>query len=297
MKPILKWVGGKRWLMPKIEELFKEKKIIFNKNSNTYFEPFFGAGAIFFKIKPVNSVINDYNSELINLYNVIKNNVNVLIEKLTEYTNFLKENTNFYYEIRNWDREDSWDDISPEAKAARTIFLNKSCFNGLYRVNQKGQFNVPIGKNNITNILDIDNLKEVSTFFNTSNILFLNNDFEVISSLVKKGDLIYFDPPYDPIDLTSKFTEYTNQGFTKEDQIRLKKFADYLVKEKGANVIISNSSTRFIKELYSNNNEQAFSDVNYYIIDLVQANRNINSNPKRRNKIEEVLIYNVKQEK
>ncbi|WP_283272104.1 Dam family site-specific DNA-(adenine-N6)-methyltransferase [Spiroplasma sp. SV19] len=290
MKPLLKWVGGKRWLIPEFEKKLNSV-IKFNKDENSYFEPFVGAGAIFFRIKPKNAVINDYNWELINLYTQVKEKPLELINILKEMVKKLEVNQTYYYEIRNWDRSEKWINILDIEKAARTIFLNKSCFNGLYRVNQSGQFNVPIGKNNISNILDIDNLLEVSKYLNNNNIIMKNDDFESVGSLVKSRDLLYFDPPYDPIDSTAKFTEYTNKGFTRNDQIRLKIFSDYLIREKKANVIISNSSTEFIKKLYSNELEYAKSEVKYYIIEVVHANRNINSNPKKREKIKEVLIY------
>jgi len=280
IKPFVKWVGGKRQLIQQITKYLPEQY-------NKYYEPFLGAGAVFFRLLPNNACINDMNEELINVYKIIRDDVESLIIDLKNHEkNNSKE---YYYKIREWDRNSSYINRSPVEKAARFIYMNKVSFNGLYRVNKSGQYNVPYGRYINPKITDEDLLKRISLYLNKQTITITSVDFEVATTSVAEGDLVYFDPPYDPINMTSSFTEYQKGGFDRNEQIRLKKVADKLVK-KGAKVILSNSNTKFINDLYSNKIKDAQDTVNYFIIEFLDARRNINSKADRRGKIKEVLI-------
>ena len=190
-KPFVKWAGGKRQILDKIKEFLPE-------DFNTYYEPFVGGGAVLFELSPKNAVINDYNSELINVYNVLCNEEKFkqLCRALNSHeTNHSEE---YYYEVRNKDRnKGSFNRLADYTRAARTIYLNKACFNGLYRVNSKNEFNVPFGKKLKVNTYEGDNLITVSNYLTMNNIKILNVDFEEAVKEAKKGDFIYFDPPYD----------------------------------------------------------------------------------------------------
>lgn len=281
IKPFVKWVGGKRQLIPQIEKFLPTE--IFND----YYEPFAGAGALFFHVLPVNAHINDMNSELINTYKTIRDDIENLIKKLKEHEkNNSKE---YYYSVRLWDRQKGYNNRSNATKAARFIYMNKVGFNGLYRVNLKGQFNVPYGRYVNPNICDEVLLRSISKYFNEKNIEFSSVDFEKAVENVGRGAFVYFDPPYDPISKTSSFTEYQKGGFDQDEQKRLKRVADDLV-HRGAKVILSNSNTEFINDLYRNKLADAKSDVDYFIVELVDAKRSINSKADGRGKIKEVLI-------
>lgn len=275
MKPILKWAGGKVQLLEQIM-----KKINLLENYGTYYEPFFGGGALFFSLLPKKAIINDSNSELINLYEQIKDNPESVIKKLYKLQNGSTEKK--YYEIRKMDRE-TWPIKDKSLMAARTIYLNKNCFNGLFRVNKSGQFNVPYGKNRFNvNSINKKNILEISRFFRKNKIIFKCGDFEKACKNIRRGSLVYLDPPYDIISKTSNFTGYTKTGFDRSEQIRVKNFVDKLTK-KGVYVIVSNSKTDFISELYKE--YKPFTEI-------VKASRNINSNIRKRGKISEVLIDN-----
>lgn len=267
--PVLKWVGGKRQLMPSIEKLLPE---IFS----TYCEPFVGGGAVLFHLQPKNAVINDSNAELINVYTVIKNNVEELINDLKKH----KNEAEYFYEIRSLDRTEQIDSLTNIEKASRIIFLNKTCFNGLYRVNSSGEFNSPFGRYINPNIVNEITLKTVSNYLNNNNITILNGDYEEAVNRLKKNSFIYFDPPYHPVSESSSFTGYTQSGFNSSDQIRLKKVCDKL-NSKGIRFLLSNSATKFIEDLYSE-----------YSITYIKANRAINSNGEKRGEVAEVLIKN-----
>lgn len=268
-KPFVKWAGGKRQLLP---NLLKAMPNSFNR----YFEPFLGGGALFFELKPTFAIVNDINSEIINLYLVIKNNVELLIKELKDY----KNTSEYFYYIRNMDRNKDFKNLSPITRAARVLYLNKTCYNGLYRVNSKGEFNVPFGFYKSPNIIDVNNLFEVSLFLNRNSIELLNTDFEKSLQSIRADDFVYFDPPYEPIVASSNFTNYTPFGFNRNEQIRLKKICDKL-NNMNVKFLLSNSESSFIMELYKN-----------YKIEIVQASRNINSIGSRRSKINEVLIRN-----
>jgi len=276
-KPFLKWVGGKRQLLNEIDK--KISQIEYNK----YFEPFVGAGAVLFFLSPRYARINDTNLELINVYRTIKDSSDKLVTKLKYHKN--RHSKEYFYSIREKDRKSSFNRWGNISRAARTIYLNKTCFNGLYRVNRKGEFNTPFGKYRNPNILDKENIQMVSEFLNKNDIEMTNDDFSVAVRGAQAGDLVYFDPPYDTVSETSSFTEYTAGGFTKHDQGRLKCLVDDLTR-RGVYVLLSNSATDYILNLYREYEPHT---------KIVSANRTINSNPKKRGKVQEVLIDNFDQ--
>lgn len=268
-QPFLKWAGGKRQLLPEIRK-YIPKKI------NTYYEPFLGAGAVLFDIQPKKAVINDINTELINTYIAIRDHVDELINDLKKH----KNEKEYFYAIRDLDRKKEFKKLSLVERASRIIYLNKTCFNGLFRVNSQGHFNVPFGKYKNPQIVNEIVLRAVHNYLNSNDITILNVDFEKAVENAKKGDFIYFDPPYDPVSDTSSFTGYSLYGFDKDDQIRLRDLFVELDK-RGCKVLLSNSATDFIKDLYKD-----------FHIEVVSANRNINANASRRGKIDEVLVMN-----
>lgn len=265
--PIVKWVGGKRQLM---FELLKNMP----ENYNRYFEPFIGGGALFFELQPDNAYISDLNEELINLYKVVRDNVEELITDLQKH-DISKE---YFIEIRNIDRTEEYKNWSNVKKASRFIYLNRTCFNGMYRVNSKGEFNVPFGYYKNPRILDENNLINCSNLFQRTEIR--HADFSEILKKVKKGDFVYFDPPYVPLSETSSFTSYTKDGFDLDMQFKLRDVCDEL-DSIGVKFLLSNSDTKLVSELYEN-----------YNIKKVFASRQINANADGRGKITEVLVRN-----
>ncbi|MCM3033670.1 DNA adenine methylase [Niallia sp. MER 6] len=268
-QPFLKWAGGKRQLLPEIKK-YIPKKI------NTYYEPFIGAGAVLFDLQPKKALINDINSELINTYKVIRDDVDNLLEELKKHIN----EQDYFYEIRDLDRTPKYKDLSDVEKAARIIYLNKTCFNGLFRVNSQGQFNVPFGKYKNPQIVNEIVLRAVNHYLSNNEVTILNGDYETAVANATKGDFVYFDPPYDPVSDTSSFTGYSLDGFNRDAQIRLRDVFVELDK-RGCKVLLSNSATDFIKDIYSDFN-----------IEIVSASRNINSVASKRGKIDEVLVMN-----
>ncbi len=267
-KPFLKWVGGKRQLILQMNDYFP-------KEFNKYIEPFVGGGAIFFYLLPETAILIDVNKELINTYNIIKNNVSELIKSLKNH----KNEKDYYYEVRSKDRNpEEYNKLSDVNKASRTIYLNRCCFNGLYRVNSKGQFNVPFGKYKNPKFCDEENLVAIHKAL--QNALLINDSFEKCLDFAEKGDFIYFDPPYVPISSSANFTSYTKGNFGKEDQIRL--FNVYKnLDERGCKVMLSNSYSDFILDLYKD-----------YQINILYAKRAINSDGSKRGEIKELLITN-----
>jgi len=270
-QPFLKWAGGKRQLLSEIRKYIP-------KQFKRYFEPFIGGGAVLFDLQPKYGFVNDANKELINLYSVIKCTPDELIEHARKHRN----TEDYFYDLRSQDREKGFKKLSDVQRASRIIFLNKTCYNGLFRVNSQGQFNVPFG--NYTNPVIVDEvvIRAVSRYLNEAQITLTNCDFEAAVAGATKGDFVYLDPPYDPISDTSSFTGYSLGNFGKDEQERLKKVCDDLTKRK-CKVIQSNSATDFIRGLYS--------DKRYTLIE-VEANRNINSIATGRGKISELLILN-----
>ena len=271
-KPFVKWAGGKRQIIDKLIEHLP-------KDFNTYYEPFVGGGALLFELSPENAVINDYNEELMNVFKCIKDEIKYskMCNELNHYE--VKHSEEFYFEIRNKDRDKLKFKKMPDYKrAARTIYLNKACFNGLYRVNSKNEFNVPFNKKLKINTYDAQNLGIIHSYFNYKNVVMLNGDFEEAVKDAKKGDFVYFDPPYDSD--TTTFNSYTEEGFGKEEQVRLARVFKELA-ARGCYVMLSNHNTELVNELY-----------NGFNIHIVEAKRNINANGKKRGKVEEVIITN-----
>ena len=272
-QPFLKWAGGKRQLLPVIKEYLPKK-------FGQYYEPFIGAGAVLFSLQPKKSIINDTNSELINCYRTIKDNPEELLELCQEHrANNSKE---YFYLLREQDRRDDFKDRSSLERAARIIYLNKTCFNGLFRVNSSGQFNVPYGNYANPVIADPAVIRSVSAYLNQQDVRILEGDFAKAVSTARKGAFIYFDPPYHPISDTSSFTGYSVNGFGEAEQVRLKELCDKLT-ERGCQVLISNSSADLIRKIYS--------DPKYEIAE-VKASRAINAVASRRGRINELLIHN-----
>lgn len=269
--PVLKWAGGKRQLMTSIVSLLPE-----NISSCKYIEPFIGGGAVLFHLQPKKAIINDFNAELINVYSVIKNNLPGLIKDLKKH----KNNADYFYKIRGMDRKSNFSDLPDIEKASRIIYLNKTCFNGLYRVNSAGEFNAPFGRYKNPTIVNEAALRAVNEYLNNNNVLLLQKDFEDVLKKADKNCFVYLDPPYHPISAGSNFTGYIQGGWDTDDQVRLKKACDELNK-KGARFLLSNSSTDFIKDLYKD-----------YSITVVKANRAINSDGGKRGRVDEVLVKN-----
>ena len=265
--PIVKWVGGTRQLM---FELLKNMP----KSYNRYFEPFIGGGALFFELQPENAYISDMNEELINLYSVVRDNVYELISDLNKH----EVSKEYFLEIRNLDRTDEYKNLSDVQRASRFIYLNRTCFNGLYRVNSQGQFNVPFGNYKNPRIVAENNLLNCSELLKNTEIKCA--DFSEILTKVKRGDFVYFDPPYVPLNETSSFTSYTKEGFDMDMQFKLREVCDEL-DSMGVMFMLSNSDTKFVNELYSN-----------YEIKKVFASRAVNANAEGRGKITEVLVRN-----
>ena len=273
-KPFVKWVGGKRQLLKQFKELGLYPPEDFNPDTATYFEPFVGGGAVFFDLLPKKAVLSDMNFELVTAYNVIKNDVEALIKELKKY----KYSKEFFLEMR----QKITSKMTDLKVAARFIYLNRTCFNGLYRVNSKGGFNTPFGKYNNPLICDEENLRKISKALQKTKIL--HQSYKKVLDKAKKGDFIYFDPPYHPVNSTSSFTSYTSEGFFAEEQKELSEIY-YKLHKRGCFVMLSNSDTPLINELYSWLDKKIK-------VNKVDAGRAINSNSKRRGKIKEVLVIN-----
>ena len=270
--PVLKWVGGKRQILNEIMKYIPQ-------NMSTYYEPFVGGGAVLFALQPRKAVVNDVNSELINVYQVIMDHVEELIERLKQHQN--NNNEEYYYMIRGIDRDkESYAYLTPIERASRIIYLNKTCYNGLFRVNKAGEFNSPYGNYKNPNIVNATTLRAVNRYFNKAQITLTCQDFEEVLKKAGIGDFVYLDPPYDPVSDTARFTGYDKGGFDRDEQIRLKNVCDQL-NAKGIKFLLSNSATEFIKDLYRD-----------YRIEVVQAKRAINSKADRRGEIDEVLVMN-----
>lgn len=262
LKPVLKWAGGKTSLIPQLVKHFPE-------SFNRYFEPFLGGGAVFLALgHQKGSVVNDVNTEITNLYEMIRDQPRELMGELDLLGN--KYSEEFYYELRGSKPR------SRVKKAARTLFLNKTCFNGLYRQNSRGEFNVPFGKRpRVPKLYERPQILGLSKRLKKTKLL--NLDFEEVIELAGPGDFIYCDPPYEPVSLTSSFNSYTLNGFSKKDQLRLFEAAERAV-DRGARVAISNSSAPFVKKLFKN-----------WEMVTIFSRRAINSKGDRRGWVEEIL--------
>lgn len=268
--PVVKWVGGKRQLLDRLIPLVPT-------TFTTYCEPFIGGGAVLFSLQPQNAIINDINSELIGVYNAIKYNIDELIARLEKFEN-TKE---CFYEVRSWDRDEAfYNQLTDIDKAARVIFLNKTCYNGLYRVNSAGEFNTPFGRYKRPNIVNEITLRAVHDYFNKVNITILNGSYKQAVQGLPKDSFVYFDPPYDPISVTASFTGYNAGGFDKLDQIALRDCCRQL-DQAGIKFMLSNSSTDFIRDIYKE-----------FDITIVPAKRAINSVGSKRGTVDEVIVRN-----
>ncbi len=273
-KPFVKWAGGKRQLIPILNENLPE-------TFGTYFEPFLGGGALLFHMLNERNEqkfsISDLNSDLVLSYITIRDRVNDLISSLKNHEkNYQKDSKFYYYSIRGSNPR------SQIEKTSRLLFLNRTCFNGLYRVNSKGKFNVPLGKYTNPNIVNGENLHSVSNVLQSSKVSINCRDFEAVLRDAKKGDLVYFDPPYQPVSDTANFTSYTNKDFTYDDLSRLANLCMKL-DVTGCNVLLSNSNSKEVADMFSKKP---------WKISKIQANRSINSNSKKRTGHYELLIKN-----
>ena len=290
IKPFLKWAGGKGQLIEKIERFYP-----FDNKINKYAEPFIGGGAVLFdilnKFELEKIYISDVNIELLNCYKVIKEKVQKLVDKLKVFENeFLvkdKEDRKiYYYEKREQFNKLKLENNSEEVKrAALMIFLNRTCFNGLYRVNKKGLFNVPMGDYKNPKICDEENLINISKKLKNVDIIY--GDYKKSYDFVDENTFVYFDPPYRPLNQTSSFTSYTEYTFGDKEQIELSEYFK-LLNEKGAKLLLSNSDPK------NENIEDNFFDDLYKEFDInrIEASRAINSNGGKRGKITEILVNN-----
>lgn len=272
LKPMLKWVGGKRQLLSDIVPMI-------DKTCSMYVEPFVGGGAVLFDIQPRKAIINDYNEELINVYKTVRDNLDEVLNKLRVHEE--KNSKDYYYEIRSLDRSIEFVNLSNVDRVARMLYLNRTCYNGLYRVNSTGYFNVPFGKHKNPNIVNEDTLRVVSKYLTDNDVRILSGDYKKVLRGLDKDSFVYLDPPYMPISKTSVFTAYTEGGgFRYSDQVELKNECDILTK-KGIRFLQSNSDCEEIRELYKD-----------YKIKTVKAKRCINSVATKRGEINELLIHN-----
>ena len=272
MKPFIKWAGGKIRFADKITA-------ILGKECNNYFEPFLGSGAVLLQMTPNKAFCSDVNVELINLYQIVKDKPEELINELK--CNFIPFHSKpFYYEIRSWDREDEYlTKYNPVRRAARFVYLNRTCYNGIWRVNQKGQNNVPYGKYINPVISQDEAIMIAHDFFVQRQVDFQVSDYEFTIRNANKGDVVYFDPPYDKEQGLNSFVRYNKTIFGRDEQIRLKETCDRLI-AKGVTVGISNSGTSFIIDLYKG-----------YDIEFFNVKRMIGSSKESRHNYTEVFIY------
>jgi len=273
-KPFVKWAGGKRQLIPILNQNLP-------RSFGTYFEPFLGGGALLFHMLTERNgqkcSISDLNSDLVLSYITIRDRIDSLITSLKSHErNYQKDSKSYYYSVRESNPR------SAIEKTSRLLFLNRTCFNGLYRVNSKGKFNVPLGKYTNPNIVNEDNLRAVSGILQASKVSINCRDFEAVLRYAKKDDLVYFDPPYQPVSNTANFTSYTNKNFSFDDLNRLAELCKNL-DAKGCNVLLSNSDSEDVSELFSKKP---------WKVSRIQANRSINSDSKKRTGHFELLIKN-----
>ncbi|MEF9920713.1 DNA adenine methylase [Anaerorhabdus sp.] len=274
VKPIVKWVGGKRQLLDEIRPFL-------NCHFSSYIEAFVGGGAVIFDLQPKKAIINDFNEELINVYKVIKENPQELIIELMHHKKMNSEE--YFYRIRGLDRKNEYTNLSDIERAARIVYLNKTCYNGLYRVNSSGFFNSPYGKYKNPDIVNNTVIMAMSDYFNKNDIKIISGDYKDVLKKARKGSFVYLDPPYMPISDTSAFTGYTEGGFNYQSQVELR---DECIKlhKKGVKFLQSNSYCDEIVDLYGS--------IEGFKIKIVKAKRSVNSKGNDRGEIDEVLIYN-----
>ncbi len=278
-QPFLKWAGGKGQLLEQYKSLFP------NLDMRSYCEPFVGSGAVFFYLRGKNLFRNyhlsDINEELINCYRAVRDNLDELLSELDRHaTNHSKKH---YYTVRDWDRDPSWLDNSPFIRAARMIYLNKTCYNGLWRVNSKGYFNVPMGDYRAPAILDAERLEAASEAL--QGVELTVDDFQQSVLQAGQNDFVYIDPPYAPISNTANFTSYSADSFGEEQQNRLASLFAELT-NRGCRVMLSNSDSDFILHMYVSLRVKTLRR------EFVEARRAINSNAEKRGSIYETVILN-----
>ncbi len=270
VSPVVKWVGGKRQLLDDLSPLIP-------KRISSYCEPFLGGGAVLFKLQPNIVYANDINSELIQMYEVVRDNVEELIIALGEHPN----EEEHFYSVRDWDRDKvQFEQLTKVQRAARIIYLNKTCYNGLFRVNNAGEFNTPFGHYKNPNIVNATTLRAVSAYFQKAQLAFSSVDYAEVLANITKETFVYLDPPYDPVSDTANFTGYARGGFDRSEQIRLRQCCDELNRRR-IKFMLSNSATDFIREQYA-----------AYNITVVRAKRAINSNATKRGQVDEVVVRN-----
>lgn len=289
VKPILKWAGGKRQLLDELYARFPEEY-------NYFHEPFFGGGALFFDFEPENGTINDTNVRLVNFYEQVRDHPEELIDRLKSYQNpeddpnpendFAetnhkgKEIKNYYYQQRaRFNKRPYGENFDPIEEAALLLYLNRTCYNGLYRENSSGGFNVPIGRYANPDWVQEQRIRKTSEVLKNTEIF--NRDFNYILEYADSSDLVYFDPPYKPMTPTANFNDYSAEGFGQEDQERLLGVAQEL-SERGVYVILSNSGV-----MYDMYDEAGFS------VEIEGATRAINSDSENRDEVDEIIATNV----
>jgi len=275
-QPFLKWAGGKGQLLEQYERFFPARR------GGDYYEPFLGSGAVFFRLRDRRLFkrfhLSDANPELINCYCMVRDRLDDLINRLREHQT--QHTHDYYYTVRDLDRDPNWPHADPIERAARLIYLNKTCYNGLWRVNSQGYFNVPMGRYKKPDILNVGRLCAASAAL--QDVELTVRDFEAVLDCVTSRDFVYFDPPYVPLSRSANFTSYYADSFTESDQRRLAYIFASLA-SRGTRVMLSNSDTPLVRLLYTN-----------FQMDLVEARRNINSHSGRRGLIQEIVVLSCR---
>lgn len=266
-RPFLKWAGGKSYLLPEIRARIP-------KAYDKYFEPFLGAGAVFFGLAPQRAILGDVNAEVINAFQMVKSQIDPLIESLLKHRHTKK----YFYALREIDRKPDYWTYTDIEKASRLMYLNKTCFNGLYRVNSRGEFNVPFGDYEKPRVVDEENLRLCHQALQNAELRTCS--YLDLEAEIQANDFVYLDPPYAPLSPTANFAGYTKDGFSPKDQMELAEFCKRLDK-RGVKFLLSNSHTEFIVDLYSG-----------FKLETVEAPRAINSRSDKRGKVLEVLVRN-----
>lgn len=266
--PVVKWVGGKTRLLSELHARTPKAYV-------RYFEPFVGGGALFFALAPAQATLGDMNGALIETYRTIAHAVEDVIKRLEAHRRAHSKHEGYYYEVRDWWNEHQWS-VDLVAAAAAFLYLNKTCFNGLWRVNRSGAFNVPRGDYKDPKIFDPDALRSAAVALSRATLM--TNEYHATVAEAREGDFVYFDPPYDPVSKTSNFTGYTKDAFGKEQQKQLADCAREL-RKRGVSVMLSNNDTEFVRSLYAD-----------FCIDNVKCGRSINSKGDKRGAVDEVII-------
>lgn len=271
-QPFLKWAGGKGQLLGQFERFFPTEPM------RGYYEPFVGSGAVFFHLRPRDLFehyhLSDVNHELITCYRVIRDRVDDLIAHLAQHR--ASHSRDYYYVVRAWDRAPEWDQAPDVVRAARLIYLNKTCYNGLWRVNSKGHFNVPVGRYTNPAIVDEPRLRAASAALHGVELSV--REFEAATECAEPGDFVYFDPPYVPLSATANFTSYSQREFGPDQQRALAATFAALA-HKGVRAMLSNSDTAFVRDLYAG-----------FRVETVTARRAINSAKRKRGTVNEVVV-------